>query len=408
MPLNAMQIANAKPKPKPYKLSDGDGLALQVNPNGSKWWRFRYFIQGKEKMLSFGTYPEVSLADARDRRWEARKLVENGTDPSAAKKEAKRLTVQQAVNTFRAVAEEWHAKHLHTWSAEHGPKLLRRLEKHVFPDLGSRPINEIKPFELLTTLQKIEQRDTTEILRRVAQTCVKVFRYGIVTGRCEINPAAHLQGAFKPHKAKHYPTLQAKELPTFMRKLEEVETSEQNRLALKLLMFTFVRTGEMRKAKWEDIHLDRALWVLPAANMKMRLEHHVPLSKKSIEILTRLKELAGNNPFGLLLPSQNRQENPMMCENTINNLIAKMGYKGQLVGHGFRALASTTLNEVGKFKPDVIERQLAHREANQVRAAYNRAEYWEERVEMMQWWADYLGTAAKQGKVIKGRLGRTG
>ncbi|MFZ2620115.1 MAG: tyrosine-type recombinase/integrase [Alphaproteobacteria bacterium] len=305
-----------------------------------------------------------------------------------------------AVNTFKAVAEEWHAKNLHTWSAEHGAKILRRLEKHVFADLGKRPIEEIKPFDLLTVLQKIEKRDDTEILRRVVQTCAAIFRYGIVTGRCEINPAAHLRGAFKPHRAKHYPTLHARELPSFLQALADVKTSELNRLALQLLMLTFVRTGEMRKAKWEDIHLDRALWVLPAANMKMRVEHHVPLSAASISVLKQIKAIAGDNPFGLLLPSQNRQKNPMMCENTINNLIDKMGYKGKLVGHGFRALASTTLNEAGKFKPDVIERQLAHKEPNATRAAYNHAEYWDERVVMMNWWADYLDALRVGGTVV--------
>lgn len=389
-----MQIANAKPKERPYKVSDGDGLFLQVNPNGSRWWRFRYVIHGKEKMISFGTYPEVSLADARDRRWEARKLVSNGTDPSQIKQDQKREAKLAAANTFRAVAEEWHAKYLDMWTPEHGAKILRRLEKHVFPDFGNRPISEIKPIELLTLLQKIEKRDTTEILRRVNQTCSAIFRYSIITGRSEYNPAAHLRGALKPHRAEHYPALSSKDLPQFLKKLDALETTEQNKLAVQLLMLTFVRTGEMRKAKWEDVDLKSKVWKIPAANMKMRAEHRVPLAKQTLVIFKRLKELNGDDLQRYVLPSQNRQKNPIMCENTINNMLKKMGYKGQMVGHGFRSLASTTLNEEGQFKPDVIERQLAHKEMNKVRAAYNRAEYWDDRAKMMQWWADYLDKAS--------------
>lgn len=390
MALTVIAIEKAKPQDRPYKMADKDGLFLLIKPMGGKYWRWKYRYLGKEKLLSIGVFPEVTLAEAREKVHEVRKLLASGKDPSQKKKEDRRQAILSSINTFRAVAEEWHTKNLAKWSKDHGAKIIRRLELHVFPEMGGRPINEIKPIDMLHMLQKIEKRDTTEILRRVNQTCNAVFQYGIITQRCDSNPASQLRGALKPHRAAHYPTLENKELPAFLRELDQVETTEQNRLALRLLMLTFVRTGEMRKAKWEDIDLKKKVWAIPAENMKMRIEHRVPLSGQTLEVLTRLKEVAGNNPYGLLLPSQNRQKHPMMCENTINNVIKKMGYGGKLVGHGFRALASTRLNESGLFKPDVIERQLAHKEPNQVRASYNRAEYWDDRVVMMQWWADYL------------------
>lgn len=391
MSLTNTAIANAKPQAAQYRMADGDGLSLLVMPTGAKLWRFRYRWLGKERMISLGKYPEVSLADAREKCREARKTVSQGIDPSAHQQELKRQAHSNQANTLEAVAKEWHGVNYSKWTPQHSAKVLRRLELHVFPALGGRPIAEIKPPELLAMLRKIEERDTTEILRRVNQTCAAIFSYGIITGKCEINPAAHLRGALKAHKAVHYPTLTARELPAFLKALEEVKTSDLNRLAVKLLMLTFVRTGEMRKARWADINMQAKEWVIPAAHTKMRREHLVPLSRQALEVLEALRETTNKlgNPHGLLLPSQNRQKNLIMSENTINLVLAKMGYKGRLVGHGFRALASTILNEQG-HRADVIERQLAHKEPNAVRAAYNRAEYLSERVKLMQAWADYL------------------
>ncbi|NBX03917.1 MAG: DUF4102 domain-containing protein [Alphaproteobacteria bacterium] len=399
MLLTDIKVRNASPKEKVYRLKDGDGLFLQVEPNGGKYWRLRYFYVGKEKMLALGTYPEVSLSEARDKRLAARKMLANGTDPGAHKKQEKRRAEFNAGNTFKAVSEEWYKNNLSKWTPDHAARLWRRLEANVLPEIGDRPIAEIKSLELLNTLRKIEKRGATDLSHRLLQTCGVIFRYAVVTGRMQYNPSADLRGALMPHKAESHPTLNAKDLPHFISKLDGVETSLQNKLAVRLLMLTFVRTGEMRQAKWEDVDLKTNEWRLPPHTTKMRDLHIVPLSKQTIEVLRQLNELTGSSPY--LQPSQHRQKNPIMSENTINMVIHKMGYKNKIVGHGFRALASTILNENG-FRADVIERQLAHMERNKVRAAYNRAEYLPERIQMMQWWGDYLdGKVAGDDKVVR-------
>jgi integrase len=347
------------------------------------------------------TYPEVTLSEAREKRQDARKLLREGTDPAAKKQEGKRLAVFNAANTFETVTKEWHEANKAKWTPEHGEKILRRLELHIFPELGNRPLKEIKAIELLDALRKVEKRKATHLSRRLLQLCRAVFRYGIVTQRIEYNPAADLQGALAAHKEEHYPTLQAKELPQFLQRLEDVETTAQNKLAIKLLMHTFMRQGELRRTKWTDIDFEAKEWHIPAENTKMRDAHIVPLARQTIDLLKDLQAVTGESPY--LLPSQHRQKNPIMSENTINMVLAKMGYKGKLVGHGFRALASTILNEQG-YRPDVIERQLAHAERNKVRAAYNRAEYLPERRDMMQHWADYLDGTANKGTVIMGNF----
>lgn len=404
MPLTDTAVRSAKPKEKIYRLKDGDGLFLQIMPGGGRYWRLRYFFLGKEKTLALGTYPEVSLADARDKRHEARKLLANDIDPGAKKKEDRQQAILRAENTFRVVAEEWHEANLAKWTEAHAAKILRRLELHIFPAFGQRAITEIKPRELLDALRKIEKRGTTEISHRILQTCTAVFRYAIVTGRADYNPAADLKGALRAHKATHYPALQTRDIPEFLRRLEEVDTTPLNKLAIRLLLLTFVRQGELRQAQWKDVHFEASEWRLPPETTKMRDEHIVPLSRQAVEVLQAIHELSGYSPY--LFPSQNRQKYPIMSENTINGILKKkMGYKDKMVGHGFRALASTTLNEKG-FSPDVIERQLAHAERNKVRAAYNRAQYLPERRKMMQWWADYLDHAATgDEKVIVGKFG---
>ncbi|MFZ2587545.1 MAG: site-specific integrase [Alphaproteobacteria bacterium] len=274
------------------------------------------------------------------------------------------------------------------------------MEKHIFPHHGNTPVAEIKPLDLLATIQNIEERGTTEISHRVLQTCSAVFRYAFVLGKVEYNPATSLQrGILKAHKAKNYPTIAARQIPAFLKALNDVHANPLHKLAIRLLLHTFVRQGELRRAKWEDIDWKAKEWRLPAANTKMRVQHLVPLCRQSIAILKEVKKLTGTNAHGLLFPSQHLQKNPMMCENTINNVLKRMGYKGQLVGHGFRALASTTLHEQG-YKPDVIERQLAHKEPNAIRAAYNHAEHLAERRTMMQAWGDYLDKQAMGGMVV--------
>lgn len=402
MPLNDVTIRTAKPKDKPYKLSDGDGMFLHIYPNGSKYWRMKYRIAGKEKLLALGVYDEVTLREARDKRHEARKLLSQGIDPSLQKQEEKQLTSAKQTNTFRAIAAEWHHNNKNTWTEAHAARVWRRVEANLIPRLGKMDITDITPEDLLMTIRQIEKRGATELSHRVLQTCGAIFRYAIATGKAQHNITADLQGALVAHKAEHYPTINAKELPVFIKKLHDADTTLQNKLAIRLLMHTFVRQGEMRQGRWCDIDMDAAEWRIPAEFTKMRDEHIVPLSKQVLSILDELRTLTGNSPY--LLPSQHRQKHPIMSENTINNVLKRMGYKGKLVGHGFRALASTTLNEMG-YSPDVIERQLAHAERNKVRAAYNRAEYLPQRRELMQTWSDYLD-ASEGGKVIVGAFGK--
>ena len=404
MKLTNIAIKNAEIKDKTYKLFDGEGLFLQVNKSGSKLWRMKYRFHNKEKLLSLGKYPEVTLQEARDKKYQARRLLSKGVDPSADKRAKKADAIRSIGNSFEAVAKEWHTTNLNKWSKAHGDKIWRRVELHLLPKLGQMPISEIKPMDILSVLRKIEERGTTEITHRILQTCTVIFRYAIVTERVSYNPASDLKGALVPHKTEHYPSIPISELKSFLEALEEVKSSLQNKLAMKLLMLTFVRTGEMRFSKWKDFDFENKRWVIPAELTKMkRSEHIVPLSNQAVAVLQELKEITKHCPFGYILPSQNRQKNPMMSENTINNLIKKMGYGGEMVGHGFRSLASTALNEQG-YRPDVIERQLSHKEPNAIRAAYNRAEYLQERAKMMQDWADCIDVCAK-GNVIKARFG---
>lgn len=387
MLLTDAKVRNAPKKAKIYRLRDGNALFLQVEPNGGKYWRLRYRHVGKEKMLALGTYPEVSLSEARDKALAARKLIAGGTDPGAKKQEEKRLAVYKADNTVEAVAKEWFDTNKPKWTPQHAERLWRRVELHVVAEIGSRPIADITSLELLDVIRKIEKRGTTEVSHRVLQTCGVIFRYAVLTKRMTYNPALDLRGALKPHKAKNYPTITLKEVPEFLKRLGAAKTSRQNQIAVRLLMLTFLRTGELRKSKWQDIDFEAKEWRVPAEIMKMRETHIVPLSRQALKLLKELKLMTGKS--ALVFPPQQRRRHMLMSENTINQLIKRMGYKGKLVGHGFRSLASTALNEAG-FPPDVIERQLAHAERNKVRAAYNRAEYLPQRRDMMQKWADLI------------------
>jgi integrase len=399
MLLSTLAVKNAKPKDKPFKISDGQGLYLLVKPNGGKYWRYKYSHLGKEKLLALGTFPEISLLEARDKRAEARKLLAEGKDPSSKRQHDKRVAMFMAENTFGGVAREWFETNQNQWTKSHAQRLWRRIEANFLPTLGSRPIGEISSLELLSALRDIEKRGATELSHRLLQCATRIFSYAILTERMKANPAFNLKGALKPHVAENFPTIQAKELPRFFDKLAQVETSPLNKYAIRLLMLTFVRQGEMRQACWDDIDWTQKRWVLPAHTTKMRDEHIVPLAAQTITLLREIQSFTGGR--GLLFPTQQRRKHGMMSENTVNHVLHKMGYKGVLVGHGFRALASTTLNEMG-YSPDVIERQLAHAERNKIRAAYNRAEYLPERQIMMQKWADFLDEirATEDGKVV--------
>jgi integrase len=333
-----------------------------------------------------GVYPEINLADARERRAQARKALAAGNDPAEVKKNAKRLQVLKSDNAFEVVAREWYANRKHEWASITAEVVLARLERHLLPKLGYRPVADITAPEVLTVLRAVEDRGTLDTARRVMNICGQIFMYAIATGRAERNPVPDLRGAMKTPVVTHYSYLKASDLPEFLKKLDTYDGSLQTKLALNLLLLTFVRTNELRGAQWTEIDWDKAEWRIPAERMKMKELHIVPLSTEAIAVLRELQKLSGNRQY--VFPNQ---QNPakFMSENTMLYALYRMGYHSRTTGHGFRSTASTILNE-HDFRADVIERQLAHTERNTVRAAYNHAQYLLERRKMMQWWADYL------------------
>jgi integrase len=392
MSLSDVKVRNAKPLTKPYKISDGEGLFLLVTLSGSKYWRLKYFFAGKEKLLALGVYPEVSLGAARERRAQARETLAAGNDPGEVKREVKRLAALKNDNTFETLAREWFEQRKHGWVAGYSVKILARLENHIFPKLGSRPIAAVTAPEILAMLRVIENNGTLETAQIIKQMCGQIFMYAIATGRAERNPVPDLRGALKTPVTKHHAYLKAAELPEFLKKLETYHGNAQTKLALRFLLLTFVRTTELRAARWTEFDFDKAEWRIPAERMKMREQHLVPLSSQAVAVLRELQKHTGNWQY--VFPNPHRPIT-FMSENAILQALHRMGYRHKATGHGFRATASTILNENG-FPPDVIERQLAHSERNAVRAAYNHAQYLTERRKMMQWWADYLDEAAKK------------
>jgi integrase len=389
-------VRKSKGKAKQYKLADAAGLYLLVKPDGSKYWRLKYRHAGKEKLLALGVYDAVSLASAREKRDQAKAIIRQGLDPSVAKKLERRAAEIASANTFEVVAREWINRQKKRWIPAHSDRVLDSLETDVFPEIGNRPIAAIAAPELLAALRKIEFRGALETAQRVLQRCGSVFRFGIASGLCTYNPAADLRGALATPKRKNYAALSAKDLPEFLAKLNSYDGRPETIIAIRLLMLTIVRTGELRGAEWPEIDIEGAQWIVPAERMKMKAPHLVPLSKQAINALKALNEITGSGQF--LFPQVSKPEK-CMSENTILFALYRMGYHSRATGHGFRATASTILNEMG-WKPDAIERQLAHTEKNKVRAAYHRSEYLDERKKMMQRWADYLDAVAAGGKVL--------
>lgn len=391
--LSDAKARNAKPRIKPFKIADGAGLFLLVTPSGGKYWRLKYFFGGKEKLLALGVYPEVNLAEARERRAQARKVLAAGNDPGETKKEGKRLATLKNANTFEAVAREWFEKRKHEWAPITAEVALGRLEAHILPKLGPRPISGIAAPEVLAMLRAVEDRGTLETARRVMNISGQIFMYAIATGRADRNPVPDLRGALKTPVVKHRSFLKENELPRYLSKLEAYDGSPQTKLALRFLLLTFVRTNELRAAQWTEIDWDKAEWRIPAERMKMKELHIVPLSRQTIAVLRKLEKHSGERQY--VFPNEHRPAT-FMSENTMLYALYRMGYHSRATGHGFRSTASTILNEHG-FRADVIERQLAHSERNNVRAAYNHAQYLPERRQMMQWWADFLdGLAARK------------
>jgi integrase len=399
MPLTDVKVRKAKPDDTAYRLWDGDGLYLEVSPSGGKLWRFKYRFNGKEKLLALGKWNVVSLAEARDGRHDAKRLLARGIDPGVQRKDQKRDARDRAANSFEAVAREWYAKQLTVWVPSHATDVMRRLERNLFPDLGGRPIAEITAPELLAAVRKIEDRGAHDLAHRVLQVASQVFRYGVATGRCDRDPGPDLRGALTPHKAKNQAAVKPDELPALLRAIFDYDKigDRQTAVALRLLALTFVRTGELIGARWSEFRLDdkNPVWIIPAERMKMRNEHVVPLSTQSLTVLHELRALAGKSDY--LVPGRNGDV--PISNNTMLFALYRLGYKRRMTGHGFRAVASTILNESG-FRPDVIERQLAHCERNDVRGAYNRAEYLAERTRMMQQYADMIDAMAAGAKVI--------
>ena len=393
--LTDKEISNAKPREKTYRLTDGGGLVLEVKPAG-KYWRLRYRFNGKEKMLALGVYPVVKGPEARANAAKARAKLSKGIDPSAERKADKVAKLLASENTFKAVALEWHEKRAGTLSAGHAAQIKRTLESEIFPTIGHMPIAEIEATDVLAALRLIEKRGALEIASKARQWAGMVFRYGIATGRTKHNPVGDLRGVIQSRQTQHYAALDRAGMAEFLRALDTYDGTQQTRLALRLLALTFVRTGELRGATWAEIDLPGRLWRIPAARMKMRADHIVPISDQSAAILEELRAM--NSDGDLVFPGANVKSKPI-SENTLLYALYRMGYHGRATGHGFRATASTLLNELG-WRPDVIERQLAHQERNKVRAAYNRAEYLPERVKMMQAWADYLDALAGGADVI--------
>ena len=379
------------------KLADGGGLYLWVYDDGRKYWRLRYWLAGKEKSLSLGVYPGTSLKAARAGRDVERKHLDRDIDPAAERRSAKLRRTVSAANSFEVVALEWYAKQLHTWVPRHAEGVKRRLVKNAFPVIGNRPISEIEAPDLLAVLRPIEKRGSHDMAHRLLQVCGQVFRYGIATGRCKRDLSADLRGALTPHQKKHQPAVRPEELPELLRAIADYDKlgDLQTKLALDLLALTFVRTNELIGAEWAEFDLEAGIWIVPAERMKMKTEHIVPLSKQALAILEQLREICGGSRF--VFPGRSRDR--PISNNTMLFALYRLGYKGRMTGHGFRAVASTALNELG-FRPDVVERQLAHSERDEVRGAYNRAEYLPERTKMMQKWADYLDARRRGAKVL--------
>ena len=393
MKLTETKCKNLKPRDKVYRVADGHGLYIEVVPTGSKYWRLSYRFNGKQKRLALGVYPRTALKEARERREQARKSLENSKDPGELKKLAKLELRKKYEDNFEALAREWHKNRSHTWALEHGGNILKRLETYIFPAFGYRPIKEVTPIEVLHAIRKVEAKGNHDLTHRLLQHCSHVFRYGVATGCVDRDITFDLRGALKPGKTKHNPFLSEKELPAFLKDLNDYDTKFNGhtltKLAFKLLILTFVRSGEIRAAKWDEIDWEKKQWRIPAERMKMKTPHIVPLAEQSIMILKQVKQITGEDFSRYIFPSNATPLNHM-SENTFLRAIKIMGYEGVTTGHGFRSTASTILNESALFNSDAIERQLAHAERNQVRAAYNYADYLPERTKMMQWWADYL------------------
>lgn len=402
MALTDVAIRNAKPGEKAIKLADGAGMFLLITPAGGKLWRLKYRIDGREKLLAIGAYPEIGLSEARKRREEARALIAQGQDPSREKQRDKVRSRIQAADTFTAIANEYCAKRKRDGESGWSPATATRSEyllSLLNTSIGKLAIADIEPADILAAVRKIEGKGNLESARRTLQLASMVFRYAVATARLRSDPTRDLRGALTAPKVTHYGAItEAKRVGELLRAIDGYEGSGITKLALQISPHVFVRPGELRHAEWSEIDLDGALWIIPAGKMKMRKAHHVPLSAQAVALFREVQAVTG--PAGYVFPSVRTRTRPM-SENTINAGLRRLGYgTDEMTAHGFRAMASTLLNESGKWNPDAIERALAHGDTDKVRAAYHRGAHWNERVEMAQWWSDHLDTLRKGADVV--------
>lgn len=402
MKLTDVAIKRAKPVEKPLRLFDGNGLYLEISPSGGKWWRLKYRYAGKEKRLSLGVYPNTGLREARDRCIEARKLLAAQVDPAEARRAHKASGSEAGAQSFEAIAREWYAKQQPTWADSHSDKIIRRLERDIFPWIGSKDVATITAPEVLSLLRRVEQRGAIETAHRAQQNCGQVFRYAVATGRAASDPSRDLRGALTPWKPQHYATLTSSQaVAILLRDIAAYQGTFVTKCALRLSPLLFVRPGELRRAEWTEIDLGRREWRIPAAKMKGRIIHVVPLANQAAQIFEELRPLTGSGTW--IFPGVRSNGEPM-SENTVNAALRRLGYEREtLTAHGFRGMASTMLHEQG-WPSHLIERQLAHGEPNEVKAAYNHAQYLPERRKMMQAWADYLSALAAEASGENARI----
>ncbi|WES69653.1 tyrosine-type recombinase/integrase [Superficieibacter sp. HKU1] len=402
MKLTATEIKAARPKEKAYKLSDGGGMYLEIFPNGTKSWRLKYRIGGKEKRVVFGVYPTVTLAEARAKRDEAKRMLAAGGDPGQEKQADKQAKAMAVANSFERLALEWHEHKRLNWSVGYASDILEYLKKDIFPYIGTRSITDIKPAEMLAVLRKMEQRGVLDKLKKTRQACRQIFTYAVITGRAENNPVVDLASALKAPKQKHYPHLLLEQIPGFLRALDDYSGSMVTRNATHLLMLTGLRTIELRVSEWTDIDFEKGIWNIPAERMKMRRPHIVPITSRVKELLEEVHQLTGRGKY--VFPGRNDAGKPM-SEASINQVIKRIGYDGKATGHGFRHTMSTILHEQG-YNTAWIETQLAHVDKNSIRGTYNHAQYLDGRREMLQWYADYMDCLVQGENVVHGSFGK--
>jgi integrase len=397
-PLTELQVRKAKPHEKAYRIFDGGGLYLEVNPKGSRIWRMKFRqANGSENVLTFGPYPEITLQNAREKRLEARRLILQGVDPAKLRDAAKRRAAEEAANTFEKIAREWYANKVPTWSERTSKNMIQRLEADIFPQIGKRPIIELKHRDVIAALRKIEQRGAAEIAHRMKAVCAQIFSYAIQCGLTDRNLVVDMKDVLKTRRASHFAAIDTDELPAFLGVLErnEARMFQPTRIALRLMLLVFVRTSELIETPWSEIDLEKGEWIIPWQRMKRgkltvnpdMTDHHVCLSRQAWQLLRELHAITGGGTY--LFPNQRDHHKPI-SNNTLLVALERMGYKGRMTGHGFRALAMSTIKERLGYRHEVVDRQLAHAPKDKVSSTYDRAQFLAERRRMMQDWADYI------------------